>query len=162
MISPARAELTFLREIQCKLRFLEIAFPTERNIALMRRAVIGRMMMLAQAAAFVALILVAPTAAVAQEHKHQNETIYGATGRFYETWMRPDQPLSSCCNRHDCDVAVDVKVIDGKLWARKRNGGPLISIPAEKIERGRDSPDGQSHLCAAGSTPLCFIAGTGG
>ncbi len=76
--------------------------------------------------------------------------------------MRPDQPASSCCNRHDCDVAVDLKVINGVLWARKKGGGPLISIPPEKIELGRDSPDGQSHLCAIGSTPLCFIAGAGG
>lgn len=106
------------------------------------------------------LLLTVP--AMAQEHRHPDEMIYGATGRFYETWMRPDQPRSSCCNRHDCDTAVDVKQIEGQWWARKKNGGPLMSIPAEKVEQGRDSPDGQSHVCSIGSTVLCFIAGAGG
>jgi hypothetical protein len=99
--------------------------------------------------------------ALAQEHRHGDELIYGATGKFYETWMRPDQPASSCCNRHDCDTAVDVKQVDGRWWARKKNGGPLMSIPPEKVEQGRDSPDGQSHLCSIGSTVLCFLPGGG-
>ena len=156
--SPARAELAFLREVQCKLRFLEITFPSEQ-IASLRRAVISRMMMLAQATGFV-LLLAVP--GMAQEHKHHDETIYGATAKFYETWMRPDMPEMSCCNRADCDVAVDVRRFDGLWWARKRSGGPLVSIPPAKIEQRRDSPDGQSHLCAVNGNVLCFLPASGG
>jgi hypothetical protein len=108
------------------------------------------------------IMLLLTGAAMAQEHHHPGATIQGATGLFYETWMRPDAPNSSCCNRADCDVAVDVQVVGGQLRARKRSGGPLIYVPREKIEQNRDSPDGQSHLCAIGATPLCFIAGAGG
>jgi hypothetical protein len=110
----------------------------------------------------IALLLALTVPAVGQEHHHPGETITGATALFYETWMRPDLPTQSCCNKSDCDVAVDVKRVRGQLWARKRNGGPMVSIPQEKIEEGRDSPDGQSHLCAVGTTALCFIAGAGG
>lgn len=110
---------------------------------------------------FVALFIL-PCAALAQEHRHQNETIYGATAKFYETWDRPDMPGSSCCNRSDCDVAIDVKKVQGQWWARKKGGGALISIPPEKIEQNRDSPDGQSHLCAIGGTVICFLPAAGG
>jgi len=108
------------------------------------------------------VLLIYPLTSHAQEHKHPDQTIRGATALFYETWMRPDMPNSSCCNRADCDVAVEVKRLGGVLWARKKSGGPMVSIPTEKIEVNRDSPDGQSHLCAVGGTALCFIAGTGG
>jgi hypothetical protein len=99
--------------------------------------------------------------ALAEEHQHDTGAVYGATGRFYETWMRPDQPESSCCNRHDCDTAVDVKQIDGRWWARKKSGGPLMSIPPEKIEQTRDSPNGESHICSIGTSVLCFVLGSG-
>lgn len=101
------------------------------------------------------------SSALAQEHHHPDQTIYGATGKFYETWMQPDMPGASCCNRSDCDVAVDVKKIGGQWWARKRSGGPMTPIPPEKIEQNRDSPDGQSHLCAVGATVLCFLPAGG-
>jgi hypothetical protein len=110
---------------------------------------------------FIVVMIWAGSAAFSQEHRHGDELIYGVTGRFYETWDRPDQPGSSCCNRHDCDTAVDVKQVDGRWWARKKGGGPLMSIPAAKVEQRRDSPDGQSHLCAIGSTVLCFLPGGG-
>lgn len=97
----------------------------------------------------------------AQEHQHPGATIHGATGQFYETWQRPDMPSSSCCSKADCDIAVDVKQIAGQWWARKKSGGPMTSIPAEKIEQRRDSPDGQSHLCAIGTTVFCFLPGGG-
>lgn len=48
--NPARAELAFLCEVQRKLRFLEITSPSEQLTSL-RRAVIGRMALLAQAVA---------------------------------------------------------------------------------------------------------------
>lgn len=107
-------------------------------------------------------LLLLSSEAMAQEHKHPDQTIYGATAKFYETWMRPDMPYASCCNRADCDVAVDVKRVDGHWWARKKGGGPLVSIPAEKIEQNRDSPDGQSHLCAINGSVICFLPASGG
>lgn len=107
-----------------------------------------------------ALLLFYPMA-YAQEHRHPDQTIHGATALFYETWMRPDMPSSSCCNKSDCDVAIDVKRIGDQLWARKRSGGPLVSIPPEKIEVNRDSPDGENHICAIGTTVLCFVFGLG-
>lgn len=108
-----------------------------------------------------ALLLLFYPLAHAQEHQHPGVTIQGATGAFYETWMRPDMPSSSCCNRADCDVAIDVKQIAGQWWARKKSGGPMTSIPAEKIEQRRDSPDGLSHLCSVGTTVFCFLPAGG-
>ncbi len=110
----------------------------------------------------IVVILVFYPLAHAQDHQHPDKTITGATAKFYETWERPDAPGASCCNRSDCDVAVEVKKLGGEWWARKRSGGPLISIPAEKIERRRDSPDGQSHLCSVGGTVICFLPAAGG
>ncbi len=108
-----------------------------------------------------ALLLALSGAASAQEHKHPTETIQGATGEFYSTWQRPDAPHLSCCSRADCDVAIDVKRLAGQWWARKRGGGPLISIPDEKVEPRRDSPDGRSHLCSVGTTVFCFLPAGG-
>lgn len=119
-----------------------------------------RNIIIAAAILALALLLFYPLAH-AQEHQHPGITIEGATGEFYRTWERPDMAGASCCNRSDCDTAVDVKQIDGRWWARKKNGGPLMSIPPEKVEQRRDSPDGQSHVCSVGSTVLCFLPGGG-
>lgn len=107
-----------------------------------------------------ALLLFYPLAH-AQEHQHPSGTIHGATGEFYRTWDMPDKPGASCCNQSDCEVAVDVKQVAGRWWARKQSGGPLVSIPPEKVEQNRDSPDGRSHVCAIGTTVLCFLPGGG-
>lgn len=121
-----------------------------------------RAILIAAGVILLALLLLYPLAhANAQEHQHPGGTIHGATGQFYETWMRPDKPTSSCCNRQDCDTAIDVKQVDGRWWARKKGGGALMSIPPEKVEQGRDSPDGQSHVCSIGSTVLCFLPAGG-
>lgn len=102
-------------------------------------------------------------AAHAQEHRHGDTVIPGVTGKFYETWMRPDQPHLSCCNRMDC-YATEARMVNGVWWARHRETGKFIEIDPKKIEHNRDNPDGQNHLCASsGSTPVvyCFIAGGG-
>jgi hypothetical protein len=156
----AATEFTLLRDIQRTLRLHEIAGRASDEAKVLRTRVLERMALIAPfVSALMLLLFVMP--ALAQEHQHGADTIYGATGRFYETWMRPDQPASSCCNRHDCDTAVDVKQVNGRWWARKKGGGPLMSIPPEKVEQGRDSPDGQSHICSVGSTVLCFLPGGG-
>ena len=100
--------------------------------------------------------------ALAQEHHHPNATYFGATAQFYETWMRPDMPTSSCCNRNDCAPVSEVKRVLGRWKARRASDGVWLDIPPEKVEERRDSPDGGSHLCSVGGTVLCFIAGTGG
>jgi hypothetical protein len=120
-----------------------------------------RRLILAAGLILLALLMLYPLAH-AQEHRHPTETIHGATGLFYETWDRPDKAGASCCNRNDCEQAVDVRQIDGHWWARKKSGGPLMSIPPEKVEQRRDSPDGQSHVCSIGSTVLCFLPAAGG
>jgi hypothetical protein len=109
-----------------------------------------------------ALLLALTVPALAQEHHHPAETITGATGLFYETWMRPDMPSQSCCNRSDCATVSEVKRIGNRWQARRKSDGKWLTIPPEKVEEGRDSPDGQSHLCSVGTTVFCFIAGAGG
>ena len=96
-----------------------------------------------------------------QEHRHPNETITGATGKFYETWRRPDMPSVSCCNLSDC-YATPSRMRSGRVQAVHRESGDWIDIPPEKIELNRDSPDGLSHLCAASyKFVFCFVMGGG-
>lgn len=99
--------------------------------------------------------------ALGQDHQHPTETFDGATARFYETWMRPDQPMVSCCNKMDCAPVSEVKQVNGQWKARRVSDGVWLDIPPEKVEERRDSPDGRSHLCSIGSTILCFIVGSG-
>lgn len=109
-----------------------------------------------------ALLLLYPLAhASAQEHHHPTETIHGATGEFYRTWMRPDVPTSSCCNERDCYVT-RMRRVNGRIQAIHRESGDWIDIPPEKIELNRDSPDGMSHMCAsAAKYVFCFKEGGG-
>jgi hypothetical protein len=76
-----------------------------------------------------ALLLLAllPSVAWGQDHVHPTETITGMTAAFYETWMRPDQPTISCCNRSDCATATEVKQVAGR-WMAKRKGLRRVAI----------------------------------
>jgi len=110
-----------------------------------------------------AILLALTTAALAQEHRHPGETITGARAKFYETWMRPDMPTVSCCNKSDCDFATVVKRV-GSQWKACRKVGDkeqCFIIPPEKVEENRDSPDGLGHLCTVGTTVICFHPGGG-
>lgn len=98
----------------------------------------------------------------AQEHQHPTETITGATGKFYETWTRPDAPAVSCCDRMDCAVVSEVRRVGDRWHARRKSDGQWLAIPPEKVEYNRDTPDGQSHMCSRGAAVFCFIAGAGG
>ena len=85
--------------------------------------------------------------------------------KFYSTWRMPDHPSVSCCNDADC-YPTEIKYVDGNIYAKRREDGKYIPVPAEKVERNRDNPDGRNHLCApppAGLRPadtvFCFALG---
>jgi hypothetical protein len=40
--------------------------------------------------------------------------------------------------------------------------GVWITVPNERIELNRDSPDGRSHMCSQGELIFCAIIGSGG
>jgi len=93
------------------------------------------------------------------QHMHGNDEIPGSVGAFYETWTRPDMPHVSCCNRMDCAPVSEVRQINGRWSARRKSDGKWLSIPPEKVEQNRDSPDGRSHMCSMGEQVFCFVAG---
>jgi hypothetical protein len=114
-------------------------------------------------AAIALAVCIAPALAIvwaarADEHQHPPQDV-PIHEQFYSTWMRPDQPDKSCCNRRDCAPVTQVRRL-GNRWQALRDG-EWLTIPSEKIDLNRDSPDGRSHLCAIGGTVLCFVLGAG-
>jgi len=123
---------------------------------------------------FTALV-VAITTLMAQEahepgHGHPPEDL-SLHSKFYNTWMRPDQPELSCCSNHDC-YPTQARHVNGHWEALRREDKQWIRIPESKIERKRDMPDAQAHLCAvspsasyftgnSNSDVFCFGAGGG-
>jgi hypothetical protein len=93
------------------------------------------------------------------EHQHppQDQALHE---RFYSTWMQPDNPSRSCCNKQDCAPVLAVRR-RGERWEAQRRDGRWMVIPEQKIERKRDSPDGRSHLCSVEGSVFCFVAGEG-
>jgi hypothetical protein len=98
------------------------------------------------------------------EHRHPPEDM-ALHEKFYSTWHMPDNPALSCCNNADC-YPTDVKYVDGKIYAQRREDGKYILIPPQKVERSRDNPDGRNHLCApppgpsnSSDTVYCFALG---
>jgi hypothetical protein len=81
----------------------------------------------------------------AQDHNHPaaDAAIHEL---FYSTWMMPDHPQISCCNRQDC-YPTEVRFRDGFWEARRREDGRYIRVPWEKVEQRRDNPDGRNHVC---------------
>ncbi len=80
-------------------------------------------------------------------------------------WRMPDNPSASCCNDADC-YPTEIKYVDGKIYARRREDGKYIPVPPEKVEHNRDNPDGRNHLCAPppsayrpSDTVYCFALG---
>jgi hypothetical protein len=85
--------------------------------------------------------------------------------KFYSTWHMPDNPAASCCNNADC-YPTEIKYVDGNVYAKRREDGKFILVPAAKVERNRDNPDGRNHLCApppnfshTSDTVYCFALG---
>lgn len=98
------------------------------------------------------------------EHRHppQDQALHE---KFYSRWHMPDNPSMSCCNNADC-YPTDVKYVDGRIYARRREDGKYILVPPEKVERNSDNPDGRNHLCAPppnvsnpSDTVYCFALG---
>jgi hypothetical protein len=117
--------------------------------------------------AFVIVFFIGATAN-AQEHHHpkQDEEIHA---KFYSTWMMPDDPQRSCCNRKDC-YPTEAQYRNGVWYAKRREDGKWLRVPPEKVEQNRDSPDGRNHICAppptessyyAPDTVFCFKEGGG-
>ena len=79
-----------------------------------------------------------------RHHPAQDQLLHE---RFYSTWHMPDNPAFSCCGNADC-YPTEIKSVDGKIYAKRREDGKYILIPPQKIERNRDNPDGRNHLCA--------------
>jgi hypothetical protein len=97
-----------------------------------------------------------------RHHPPQDQALHE---KFYSTWHMPDNPVLSCCNNADC-YPTDIKYLDGKLYARRREDGKFIFVPPQKVERNRDNPDGRNHLCAPppsvtspSDTVYCFALG---
>jgi hypothetical protein len=97
------------------------------------------------------LLTTAPTSAqevgdghAARHHPPQDQWLHE---KFYSTWHMPDNPSASCCNDADC-YPTEIKLINGKIYAKRREDGKYILVPPQKVERNRDNPDGRNHLCA--------------
>ncbi len=114
------------------------------------------------AVCFIALICLVAYPVFAQDHSGHRAQDMPLHHQFYKTWTMPDNRSMSCCNDKDCEPSAS-KLENGS-WYGKR-GDEWIMIPAQKIERERDSPDGQSHLCAQkvlGSWMIyCFLPASG-
>lgn len=109
-------------------------------------------------------IAAALSAARGQEHHHPTETITGATAKFYDRWDRIDMPGVSCCSAKDCYAAA-ARQVGGTWFARRREDGKWMAVPAAKVETRYDSPDGLAHLCAqppgTGDMIFCFLPAGG-
>lgn len=85
--------------------------------------------------------------------------------RFYSTWMMPDNRAMSCCSNQDCRPAAS-KQVDGEWYAKPDGENDWMHVPSGKVEKDRDTPDGQSHVCYRrydkSYVIYCFIAGVGG
>lgn len=94
------------------------------------------------------------------QHTHE-----GVTGKFYKSWMQPDNRSISCCHDQDCAPAQSRRV-NGSWQARNSDDEEWVNIPPRKVETERDSPDGQSHLCKMktfnGTYVYCFLPAAGG
>lgn len=117
-----------------------------------------------------ALLALTSLPAVAQDqgsHRHHPVADLPLHEKFYSTWYMPDQPSKSCCNKSDC-YPTEIMYRDGDVFARRREDGKWLRVPASKVERNRDNPDGRNHLCAPPPTAsypqdtvFCFALGSG-
>jgi hypothetical protein len=90
---------------------------------------------------------------VARHHPPQDQLLHE---KFYSTSHMPDHPFVSCCNQADCypTEIEEIEYVDVNIYAKRREDGKYIPIPAEKVEQNSDNPDGRNHLYAP--TPNVF------
>jgi hypothetical protein len=147
-------------------------YPVSRDVLTFapRRAFHTAIVTLATLALALAILVLAGhfqlSQAQAQEHNHPLADA-PLHEKFYSTWMMPDKPERSCCNKQDC-YPTEVRYRDGFWEARRREDGRYVRVPWEKIEQRRDNPDGRSHVCMApparsldGAEVFCFALGAG-
>jgi hypothetical protein len=103
------------------------------------------------------LIVLFSIGAQAQEHNRHPVRDLALHEKFYSTWHMPDNPTKSCCNMADC-YPTEIKIIDGKIYAQRREDSKWLFVPAQKVERNRDNPDGRNHICAPPPTATSYPA----
>lgn len=112
----------------------------------------------------VSLVVALLVASRAFAQEHRGHTHAGEVGKFYQSWMRPDNRSISCCHDKDCAPAQS-KLVSGSWYARNSDAEEWVQVPSSRIEHDRDSPDGQSHLCKTGVTGsvyvYCFLPANG-
>ena len=113
--------------------------------------------------AAIALLVLFSVGAEAQEHKGHPSQDLPLHEKFYSTWHMPDDPTKSCCNMADC-YPTEIRTVDSRIYARRRENTSWLLIPPQKVERNRDKPGGRNHLCTPAppstshrpETVLCF------
>jgi hypothetical protein len=99
-------------------------------------------------------------------HTHE-----GVLGKFYMTWLQPDirgangERVASCCGNNDCHPATQIRLHGTEYWFYDDASMEWVHIPAKKLEDnysdGRESPDGQWHICNRETWVYCVVRGTG-
>jgi hypothetical protein len=86
--------------------------------------------------------------------------------KFYRTWRMSEHDWS-CCDNRDC-YPTEVRIVGGEIFAKRREDGKFIAVPADRVDRRRDNPDGRNHMCAPPPTSthppdtvFCFMLGAG-
>ena len=64
----------------------------------------------------------------ARHHRTQDQWLHE---KFYSTWHLPDNPSASCCNDADC-CPTEIKLIDGKIYAKRREDGSTFLFHLRK------------------------------
>jgi hypothetical protein len=103
----------------------------------------------------IALLVLLSVGAQAQEHRGHPSKDLLLNEKFYSTWHTPDDPSRSYCNMADC-YPTEIRVVDGRIYARRREDAKWLPIPPQKVERNRDNPDGRNHLCAPPPTATSY------
>ena len=75
---------------------------------------------------------------------------------IYHDWKIPGT-TTSCCNDQDCGPTRARVHVDGNYWEVWHNGEWLAVPPYAVLDM--KSPDGRSHACVIGRTPVCFVPG---
>jgi len=67
-----------------------------------------------------------------RHHPPQDQLLHE---KFYSSWHMPDNPVLSCCNSADC-YPTEIRYVDGRIYARRREDGKYILIPTSDRTRG--------------------------